>query len=49
MTLRLSLKPELRFKFKCFLAMEALAMFAAMQQRPVTEPYRVVLPPKSKL
>ena len=41
--------PDLRPKFKCFLAVEALAMLAELQHRPVQEPYRVVLPPKAKL
>ena len=41
--------PGLKPKFKSFLVMEALAMFAAMQHRPVQEPYRVVLPSKAKL
>ena len=50
MRLRLAMNhPGLKPKFKCFLAMETLAMFAAMQHRPVQEPYRVVLAPKAKL
>ena len=50
MSLRLATNhPGLKRKSKCFLAMEALAMFAAMQHRPVQEPYRVVLPPEAKL
>ena len=50
MRLRLAIDhPALIPKFKSFLVMEALAMFAAAQHRPVQEPYRVVLPPKAKL